>query len=93
MDTQDFWKIMFDELDKTSQKDWKKFVNKHDKKYKKKKLKKMKRKELIAEIYRLNKVTRKLNYYMNRYYPDQKLRKLEHFQVKKVYNWMLSDLK
>lgn len=36
----DFWKIMFDELDKTSQKDWKKFVKKHDKKYKKKKLKK-----------------------------------------------------
>lgn len=28
------------ELDKTSQKDWKKFVKKHDKKYKKKKLKK-----------------------------------------------------
>lgn len=53
----------------------------------------MKRKELISEIYRLNKVTRKLNYYMNRYYPDQKLRKLEHFQVKKVYEWMLSDLK
>lgn len=52
-----------------------------------------KRKELISEIYRLNKVTRKLNYYMNRYYPDQKLRKLEHFQVKKVYEWMLSDLK
>ena len=26
-------------------------------------------------------------------YPDQKLRKLEHFQVKKVYKWMLSDLK
>lgn len=53
----------------------------------------MKRKELIAEIYRLNKVTRKLNYYMNRYYPDQKLRKLEHFQVKKVYEWILNDMK
>ena len=53
----------------------------------------MKRKELISEIYQLNKVTRKLNYYMNRYYPDQKLRKLEHFQVKKIYEWMLSDLK
>lgn len=53
----------------------------------------MKRKELISEIYRLNKVTRKLNYYMNRYYPDQKLRKLEHFQVKKIYEWMLSDVK
>lgn len=52
-----------------------------------------KRKELISEIYRLNKVTRKLNYYMNRYYPDQKLRKLEHFQVKKIYEWMLSDVK
>lgn len=52
-----------------------------------------KRKELISGIYRLNKVTRKLNYYMNRYYPDQKLRKLENFQVKKVYEWMLSDLK
>lgn len=25
--------------------------------------------------------------------PDKKLRKLEHFQVEKVYNWMLSDLK
>lgn len=36
---QDFWKIMFDELDKTSQKDWKKFVKKFDKKkkYKRKK--------------------------------------------------------
>lgn len=40
INTQDFWKIMFDKLDKTSQKDWKKFVKKHDKKYKKKKLKK-----------------------------------------------------
>ena len=28
INTQDFWKIMFDELDKTSQKDWKKFVKK-----------------------------------------------------------------
>ena len=39
IDTQDFWKIMFDELDKTSQKDWKKFVKKFDekKKYKRKK--------------------------------------------------------
>lgn len=53
----------------------------------------MKRKELISEIYQLNKITHKLNYYMNQYYPDQKLRKLEHFQVKKVYEWMLSDLK
>lgn len=42
MDTQDFWKIMFEELDKTSQKDWERFVKKHDKKQKikKKKLKK-----------------------------------------------------
>lgn len=30
----DFWKIMFDELNKTSQKDWKKFVKKFDKKQK-----------------------------------------------------------
>ena len=39
IDTNDFWKIMFDELDKTSQKDWKKFVKKFDKKkkYKRKK--------------------------------------------------------
>ena len=39
INTQDFWKIMFDELDKTSQKDWKKFVKKFDKKekYKRKK--------------------------------------------------------
>lgn len=42
MDTQDFWKIMFEELDKTSQKNWECFVKKHDKKQKikKKKLKK-----------------------------------------------------
>lgn len=42
MDTQDFWKIMFEELDKTSQKNWERFVKKHDKKQKikKKKLKK-----------------------------------------------------
>lgn len=53
----------------------------------------MKRKELISEIYRLNKANHKLNYYMSRYYSDKKLRKLEHFQVKKVYEWMLSDLK
>ena len=39
INTQDFWKIMFDELDKTSQKNWKKFVKKFDKKkkYKRKK--------------------------------------------------------
>lgn len=39
INTQNFWKIMFDELDKTSQKDWKKFVKKFDKKkkYKRKK--------------------------------------------------------
>lgn len=39
INTQDFWKIMFEELDKTSQKDWKKFVKKFDKKkkYKRKK--------------------------------------------------------
>lgn len=39
INTQYFWKIMFDELDKTSQKDWKKFVKKFDKKkkYKRKK--------------------------------------------------------
>ena len=40
INTQDFWKITSDELNKTSQKDWKKFVKKHDKKYKKKKFKK-----------------------------------------------------
>lgn len=34
INTQNFWKIMFDELDKTSQKDWKKFVKKFDKKKK-----------------------------------------------------------
>ena len=55
------------------------------------KKRKMKRKELISEIYRLNKITHKLNYYMKRYYPDKKLRKLEHFQVEKIYTWMLSD--
>lgn len=31
---EDFWKIMFNELNKTSQKDWKKFVKKFDKKQK-----------------------------------------------------------
>ena len=30
----DFWDIMFDELNKTSQKDWEKFVKKFDKKQK-----------------------------------------------------------
>lgn len=39
MYTQDFWKIMFEELEKTSQKDWKRFVKKHDKKQKIKKKK------------------------------------------------------
>lgn len=28
IDTQDFWKIMFNELNKTSQRDWKKFDKK-----------------------------------------------------------------
>lgn len=41
IDNQDFWKIMFNELDKTSKKDWKKFVKKFDKK---KKLKRNKNK-------------------------------------------------
>lgn len=35
--TEDFWKVMFDELNKTSQKDWKKFVKKFDKKKKNRK--------------------------------------------------------
>ncbi len=39
INTEDFWKIMFNELNKTSQKDWKKFVKKFDKKQKKKMLK------------------------------------------------------
>jgi len=41
INTEDFWKIMFDELNKTSQKDWKKFVKKFDKKqkFKRRKLK------------------------------------------------------
>lgn len=39
MDTQDFWKIMFEELDKTSQKNWERFVKKHNKKQKIKKKK------------------------------------------------------
>lgn len=39
INTEDFWKTMFDELNKTSQKDWKKFVKKFDKKQKKKMLK------------------------------------------------------
>lgn len=40
---QDFWKTMFDELNKTSQKDWKKFVKNFDKNFdKKKKSKKIK---------------------------------------------------
>lgn len=34
INAEDFWKIMFNELDKTSQKDWKKFVKKFDKKQK-----------------------------------------------------------
>lgn len=34
INTEDFWKIMFNELNKTSQKDWKKFVKKFDKKQK-----------------------------------------------------------
>lgn len=50
INTQDFWKIMFDELDKTSQKDWKKFVKKHDKKYKKKNLKNEKKRINIGDI-------------------------------------------
>lgn len=39
--TEDFWKIMFNELNKTLQKDWEKFVKKFDKK------KKYKRKRII----------------------------------------------
>lgn len=39
INTEDFWKTMFDELNKTSKKDWKKFVKKFDKKQKKKMLK------------------------------------------------------
>lgn len=39
INTKDFWKIIFDELNKTSQKDWEKFVKKYDKKQKKKMLK------------------------------------------------------
>lgn len=38
-----FWETMFDELNKTSQKDWEKFVKKFDKNfYKKQKLKRRK---------------------------------------------------
>lgn len=39
INTENFWKTMFDELNKTSQKDWEKFVKKFDKKKKKKMLK------------------------------------------------------
>ena len=53
----------------------------------------MRKKELISEIYRLNKVTHKLDYYIKRYYPGKKLRNLDHFQVKKIYSWLLSDTK
>ena len=49
INTQDFWKIMFDELDKTSQKDWEKFVKNMNKNTKRKNLKN-ERKELISEI-------------------------------------------
>lgn len=30
IDNEDFWEIMFDELDKTSQEDWEQFVKEHD---------------------------------------------------------------
>lgn len=36
INTEDFWKTMFDELNKTSQKDWEKFVKKFDKNFDKK---------------------------------------------------------
>ena len=39
IDTNDFWKIMFEELNKTSQKDWERFVKKHERKQKIKKKK------------------------------------------------------
>lgn len=41
---ENFWKIMFDELNKTSQKDWEKFVKKFDKNFDKKQ--KLKRRKL-----------------------------------------------
>jgi len=44
INTEDFWKIMFNELNKTSQKDWKKFVKKFDKNFDKKQ--KLKRRKL-----------------------------------------------
>lgn len=44
INTEDFWKIMFDELNKTSQKDWEKFVKKFDKNFDKKQ--KFKRRKL-----------------------------------------------
>lgn len=36
INTEDFWKTMFNELNKTSQKDWEKFVKKFDKNFDKK---------------------------------------------------------
>lgn len=43
INTEDFWKTMFDELNKTSQKDWEKFVKNFDKNfYKKQKFKRRK---------------------------------------------------
>lgn len=30
IDNEDFWETMFEELDKTSQKDWEQFVREHD---------------------------------------------------------------
>ena len=44
INTEDFWKIMFDELNKTSQKDWEKFVKNFDKNFDKKQ--KFKRRKL-----------------------------------------------
>lgn len=44
INTENFWKIMFDELNKTSQKNWEKFVKKFDKNFNKKQ--KFKRRKL-----------------------------------------------
>lgn len=44
INTEDFWKTMFDELNRTSQKDWEKFVKKFDKNFDKKQ--KIKRRKL-----------------------------------------------
>lgn len=52
-----FWKIMFEELNKTSQEDWEQFVKEHDKKQKKIKTEKIKMKfEYSKEKYMYNKI-------------------------------------